>query len=65
MVTEVRPEQPLKASLPIVMTELPMMTEVRPEQPQKALSPIEVTEAGIIIEVTYNATNCEDPVENQ
>ena len=33
MITEVRPEQPEKASSPIEVTELGMVTEVRPEQP--------------------------------
>ena len=32
MVTDVRPEQPLKAELPMLVTVLPMVTEVRPEQ---------------------------------
>ena len=44
MVTEVRPEQPEKALLPMLVTELGMVTEVRPEQPEKALLPMLVTE---------------------
>ena len=36
MVTEVSPEQPLKANSPIEVTELPMVTEVSPEQSLKA-----------------------------
>ena len=35
-VIEVRPEQPLKASLPMKVTELGMATEVRLLQPEKA-----------------------------
>ena len=33
MVTEVRPEQPENAPLPMLVTLLPIVTEVRPEQP--------------------------------
>ena len=36
MVTEVRPEQPEKAPLPMDVTLLGMVTELRPEQPEKA-----------------------------
>ena len=36
MLREVRPEQPLKASPSILVTELGMVTEVRPKQPEKA-----------------------------
>ena len=36
MVTEVKPEQPEKALLPMEVTLLPMVTEVKPEQPEKA-----------------------------
>jgi len=40
MVTEARPVQPLKASSPILVTELGIVTEVRPVQPSKADPPI-------------------------
>ena len=43
MITEVKPVQPEKAAVPIVVTELGMVTEVRPVQPEKAQSPIDVT----------------------
>jgi hypothetical protein len=36
IVTEVRPEQSLKASFPMLVTLFGMVTEVRPEHPQKA-----------------------------
>ena len=36
MVTEVKPEQPLKAWSPIEVTLFVMVTEVKPEQPEKA-----------------------------
>jgi hypothetical protein len=42
--------QPLKAELPIEVTELPMVTEVRPMQEEKALLPIVFTELGIVTE---------------
>ena len=50
MVTEVREEQPLKASLPIVMRELGKVTEIKELQLRKASSPILVTEFGIVTE---------------
>ena len=43
----VRPEQPEKAPLPILVTEFGMTMPVRPEQPEKACSPILVTEFGM------------------
>ena len=36
MVTEVRPEQPENAYVPMLVTELGMVTEVRPEQEMNA-----------------------------
>ena len=53
MVREVRPEQPAKALLPMVVTLLGMVRDVRPEQPEKAAAPILVTLLGIIILVTF------------
>ena len=41
--TEVRPEQPVKAPYPIFVTELGIVTEVRAEQLSKAYAPILVT----------------------
>ena len=37
----------MKASLPMVVTELPIQTPVKPVQPLKAYIPISVTELGI------------------
>ena len=51
MVIEVRPMQPLKATAPIVVTELGMVIKVRPVQPLNALKPIVVTELGMVIEI--------------
>ena len=51
-VTEVRPEQPEKACVPMEVTELGMVTAVSPEQPSKAYSPMEVTELGMVTEVS-------------
>ncbi len=51
IVTEVRHWQSLKASLPMLVTPLPIMTEVTPLQPKNALLPIEVTLFGIVMEV--------------
>ena len=48
---EVRLEQPLKAYLPILVTELGIVIDVMPEQPEKAELPILVTELGIVIDV--------------
>ena len=47
----IKPEQALKAALPISVTELPMITEVMPEQSLKAYLPIAVTELGISTDV--------------
>lgn len=44
MVMLVRLVQPIKASLPIVVTELGMVTLARSVQSSKAIVPIEVTE---------------------
>ena len=43
--------QPLKAELPIEVTDLPIVTEVRPMQEEKALLPIKFTELGMLTEV--------------
>ena len=51
-VSEVRPLQPAKASLPIVMTLLGIIIEVRPVQTQNEQLLIEVTEMGIITDVS-------------
>ena len=48
---DVKPEQPLKALMPIDVTELGMVTDVKPVQPKKAWSPIVVTELGMVTEV--------------
>lgn len=45
------PEHPLKALLPILVTEFGTVIDVRPEQPEKASFPILVTEVGIVTEV--------------
>ena len=49
IVTEVRPEQPENALLPMLVTLLGIVTEVRPEQPENALLPMFVTLFGIIV----------------
>ena len=51
MMIEVRPVQPLKASLQISVTESPIVTKVRPVQPSKVLLAIKVTELPIVTEV--------------
>ena len=43
MVTDVKPEQPLKALSPMLVTELGIVTDVKPVQPVKALALILVT----------------------
>ena len=48
IVTLVSPEQPEKASQPMLVTPLPIVTLVSPVQPTKALSPILVTLSGIV-----------------
>ena len=53
MVRDVRPEQPLKAELPIEVTELGIVRlPVSPEQSRKASESIEVTELGIVSDVS-------------
>jgi len=47
-IMEVKPLQPSKAYLPIVVTDDGIVTEVNPLQLSKAYSPIEVTDDGII-----------------
>lgn len=54
--TEVKDEQPVKATCPIEVTELGMSIEINAEQLEKAAPPIEVTELGISIE-----NNAEQP----
>ena len=49
MVTDVSPEQPLKALIPIDVTLLGIVTDVRPEQLAKAKFPIDVTLLGITV----------------
>lgn len=51
IVIEVRPEQPEKAELPMLVTELGIVIDVRPEQPLKAFSPMCFIDSGIVIEV--------------
>jgi hypothetical protein len=51
MVTDVSPEQPQNAALPIEVTEFGMVTDVSPEHSLKADIPIEVTELGMETEV--------------
>jgi len=51
MVTEVRPEQPEKAELPMLVTLLEMVMEVRPEQYANAQSPMLVTLLGMVMDV--------------
>ena len=46
----VRPVQPLKASLPIVVMFSGIVIEARPVQPLKASPPIDMTFSGIVIE---------------
>ena len=48
--TEVSPLQPLKAPIPMLVTELGMVTEVSPLQNRNALVSIIVTELGMMIE---------------
>ena len=50
MVTEAREEQPLKALLPIDVTDEGMVTEAREKHPWKAYSPIDVTDEGMVTE---------------
>ena len=50
-VTEVKPVQPSKAALPILVTPSGIVTEVKPVQSLKASSPILVTDEGIVTEV--------------
>ena len=47
-VTDVRPLQPEKASLPMLVTLLGMVTDVRPLQPEKASLPMLVTLLGMV-----------------
>ena len=49
--TDVRPLQPLNASSPMLVTELPIVREVRPLQPSNAYFPMLVTELPIVREV--------------
>ena len=51
IVTEVKPEQPLKAATPMLVTLLGIVTEVKPEQLQKACNPMLVTLLGIVMDV--------------
>ena len=51
IVTEVKPEQPKKALLPMLFTLLGIVTEVKALQNQKASSPMLVTLLGIVTEV--------------
>ena len=48
---EVKPEQPLKALSPMLVTLLGIVTEVKPEQKKKAALPMLVTLLGIVTEV--------------
>ena len=50
-IMEIKPLQPLKAELPILVTPLPMVTDVRPLQPLKALKPMLVTLLGMVTDV--------------
>ena len=43
IVTEVRPEQPVNAALPMLVTLAGIVTDVSPEQPENAESPMLVT----------------------
>ena len=47
-ITELRPEQPEKAELPMLVTEFGMVTFVKPEQPENAELPMPVTEFGMV-----------------
>ena len=51
MVIDVKPEQPEKAPLSILVTELGIVTDVKLLQPKKAKLLILVTEFGIVIDV--------------
>ena len=51
-VTEVSPEQPLNAFIPMDVTDSGIVIEVNPEQFWNALYPIEVTDSGMVIEVS-------------
>ena len=51
IVTDVRPEQELKAERPMLVTLLGIVMDVRPEQELKALSPMLVTLLGIVMAV--------------
>ena len=51
MVTEIRPEQPLKAPPPIEVTESGMVRVVKLVQPRNVPPPIEVTEAGMTTDI--------------
>ena len=51
-VTEVRPEQPEKAELPMEVTDLGIVIEAKLLQPENALLPIVVTELGIVKDVS-------------
>ena len=48
-IIDVKPEQSLKASSPIDVTELGMVRDVKPEQLSKASFPIDVTSSGITV----------------
>lgn len=64
MVTDVSPEQLLKANEPMEVTELGMIIEVRPLQPTKARSPILTTELGIKIDVNLvHPVNAFSPID--
>ena len=52
MVTEVKPVQPEKAELPILVTDSGIVILVKPVQPEKAELPISATELGIVTEVS-------------
>ena len=51
MMTEERPAQPLKAMVPMVVTELGMVIEVKPLQPSKAPELTDTTPFFIATEV--------------
>ena len=61
MVTDVNPEQPEKADLPIVVTLFGMVTDVNPEHSWKADLPIVVTLLGINV-FLHPVTNSFDDV---
>ena len=50
-VTDVKSKQSENASLPMLVTEFPIVTEVSPVQPEKTEPPMLVTESGITTEV--------------